>query len=298
MEPREFVPPVPKSQVTACATVALTTSYSAPMPGTGSRYIDGAVAHEKRLLTIAPVGEALAEAGSRGVGESVHGAVLGSSRLAGFADVRAAGYLAPLARAALLGEKTGRVLSRLGAEEIASFASALEIAGDHGPLAGTLTMARQAGRETTLRDAVRFVSGRDPLAREYAQSYEITGQLARPALLSALSRAGSARAALVQTYLEVLSEVPDLDVIERAGRREAEDVSRMAHGVLKAGGAFSGRGLQGVANLDGLLRDDQRLTPSASEPPVIAAAFLTAMEYGVDSLVGQLRPATGGNRGR
>jgi triphosphoribosyl-dephospho-CoA synthase len=145
---------------------------------------------------------------------------------------------------------------------------------------------------------MRFAAGRDPLAREYAQGYEITSQLARPTLLSALSRAGSARAALVQSYLEVLSEVPDLDVAGRAGRQEAEEVSRMAHGVLKSGGVFSGRGLQGVANLDGLLRDDPRLTPSATETPVIAAAFLTTMEYGTESLAGQLRPAAGGNRGR
>ena len=298
MEPRELVPPVPESQVSACAVVALTASYSAPTPGTGSRYIDGAVAHEKRLLTVTPVGEALSGAGRQGVGETVLQAALGSRNLSGFADTRTAGYLAPLARAALLGETTGRVLSRLGTDEVAPFASALEIAGDRGPLAGALVMARQAGRETTLRDAARFAAGRDPLAREYARNYEITGQLGRPALLSALSRAGSARAALVQCYLEVLSEVPDLDVVERAGRQEAEDVSRMAHGVLKSGGVFSGRGLQGVANLDGLLRGDPRLTPSATEPPVIAAAFLTTMEYGVDSLVGQLRPATGGNRGR
>ncbi|MDP8939020.1 MAG: triphosphoribosyl-dephospho-CoA synthase [Actinomycetota bacterium] len=298
MEPRELIPPVPETQVSACAVVALTTSYSAPMPGMGSRYVDGTVAHEKRLLTITPVGEALAGAGRQGVGETVLRATLGSRRLAGFDDIRAAGYLAPLARAALLGEPTGRILSRLGAGEVAPFASALEAAEDYGPLAGALAMAQQAGRETTLRDAVRFASGRDPLAREYVQGYEITGQLARPALLSALSRAGSSRAALVQSYLEVLSEVPDLDVVERAGRREAEDVSRMAHGVLKAGGVFSGRGLQGVANLDGLLRDDPRLAPSATEPPVTAAAFLTMLEYGVDSLVGQLRPATGGNRGR
>ncbi|MGB3634796.1 MAG: triphosphoribosyl-dephospho-CoA synthase [Rubrobacteraceae bacterium] len=298
MEPRELIPPVPQGLVTECAVVALTTSYSAPTPGMGSRYLDGAVAHEKRLLTVMPVGEALAGAGGQGVGETVLQATRGSHRFAGFVDVRAAGYLAPPARAALLGETTGRVLSQLSADEVSSFVAALEAAGERGPLAEALKIAQQADRGTTLRDAARFASGRDPLAREYAQGYEITLQLARPALLSALSRSGSARAALVQSYLEVLSEVPDLDVVEHAGRGEAEDVSRMAHGVLKAGGVFSGRGLQGIANLDGLLRDDPRLAPSATEPPIIAAAFLTTMEYGTDSLTGPLRPATGGNRGR
>ena len=298
MEPEEFAPPVPENQVADCALISLVTSYSAPTPGTGSRYVDGPAAHEKRLLTVTPVGQALAGAGNRGVGKTVLEAASGSRRLAGFADARVAGYLAPLARAALFGEPKELVLSRLGADEVAPLASALELAGDRGALAGSLAMVQQAGQDTPLRDAVRFAAARDPLAREYAQGYEITGQLARPALLSALSRAGSTRAALVQTYLEVLSEVPDLDVSERAGRRESEDVSRMAHGVLKAGGVFSGRGLQGIANLDGLLRDDPRLTPSATEPPVVAAAFLTTLEYGAGSLSGQLRPATGGNRGR
>jgi triphosphoribosyl-dephospho-CoA synthase len=145
---------------------------------------------------------------------------------------------------------------------------------------------------------MRFASARDPLAREYARGFEVTRELARPALLAALSRADSVRGALVQAYLEVLSEVPDLEVAQRAGGREAEDVSRMANGVLKAGGVHSRRGLEGIANLDGLLRADPRLAPSATEPPVIAATFIVALEYGPGSLSGRLRPATGYNRGR
>src|SRR3712207_9280736 len=86
------------------------------------------------------------------------------------------------------------------------------------------------------------------------------------------------------TLFRSLSEVPDLDVTGRAGRSEAEDVSRMAHGVLKAGGVHSRRGLEGIANLDGLLRADPRLAPSATEPPIIAATFLVALEYGPNAL--------------
>jgi triphosphoribosyl-dephospho-CoA synthase len=231
------------------------------------------------------------------VGETVLEAVLGSRSLAGFADARAAGYLAPLSRAALLGEPAGRILARLGPEEIPPFVAALEAAGAGGALYDALRLAREAGQETTLRDVARFAAGREALAREYTRGYEVTTQLARPAILGSLSRVESARAALVQSYLEVLAEVPDLDVVEKAGRREAEDVSRMAHGVLKAGGAHSRRGLQGIANLDGLLREDPRLTPSATEAPVLSAAFLVALEHGPESLAARVRPATG-NRGR
>ena len=250
------------------------------------------------MLSVVPAQEALAGSGRRGVGEIVLEATLASLVLAGFADPRATGYLVPFARAALLGETPGRILASLGHDELAPFARALEAAGEGGPLAGALRVALGAGENTTLRDAMRFAASRDPLAREYARGFEVTRELARPALLAALSRGDSVRGALVQAYLEVLSEVTDLEVANRAGSREAEDVSRMANGVLKAGGVHSRRGLEGVANLDGLLRADPRLAPSATEPPVIAAAFLVALEYGPGALSSQLRPATGYNRGR
>src|SRR5919199_6362416 len=227
--------PVPESLVAASSSAALALVYSAPTPGVGSRYVDGRVAHESRMLSVVSVRDALADSGRRGVGEVVLEATLASIALANFADPRAAGYLAPLARAALLGEPYGRILARLGHDDIAPFARALEAAGEDGVLAGALRVALGTGKDATLRDAMRFAAARDPLAREYARNFEITRELARPALLAALSRADSVRGALVHTYLEVLSEVPDLDVAERAGTREAEDVSRTAHGVLKAG---------------------------------------------------------------
>ena len=289
---------VPEGMVAACAATALTLVYSAPTPGTGSRYIDGRVAHEAKVLSVVPVRDALAGSGRRGVGETVLEATHSSLSLSGFADPRGAGYLAPLARAALRGESSARVLAGLGNNEIAPFARALDATRGEGALAGALSYALAAGKDATLRDAMRFSASRDALAREYARDFEVTRELARPALLSALSRSDSVRGALVQAYLEVLSEVPDLDVAGRSGRHEAEEVSRMARGVLKAGGVHSRRGLEGIANLAGLLRADPRLSPTTTEYPVIAAAFLVAVEYGPDALSHRLRPATGGDRGR
>jgi triphosphoribosyl-dephospho-CoA synthase len=290
--------PVPEARVSTSAATALTLAYSAPTPGLGSRYVDGHVAHEARVLSAMAVRDALAGAAQLGVGWTVLDATRASLSLAGFADPRATGYLVPLARAAMLGDPVGRVLAGLGHQDIDPFARALEEAGFTGPLAGALGYARGAGKDATLRDVMRFAAGRDALGREYARGFEVTRELARPALLSALSRADSVRGALVQSYLEVLSEVPDLDVANRAGTGEAEDVARMARGVLKAGGVHSRRGLEGIANLDGILRADQRLAPTATEPPVAAAAFLVALEYAPDSLAHRVRPAPGRGRGR
>ena len=289
---------LPPGQIAAAASSALTLGYGAPMPGADSRYSDGSVAHETRLLGIPAYAATLAGAESRSVGETVLEAVLGARAVSGYADLRAVGYLAPLARAALLGERVGKVLAGLTHPDVRYFGRALEEAGpEHlgGTLHGALGVALGAGRDATLRDAMRFAASANPpdaMAREYAHAFEVTRTLARPALETALARVEATRPALVQSYLEVLSEVPDGDVERRAGRREAEDVSRMAGGVIKAGGTGSRRGLQSVANLDGLLRQDARLKPSATETLIVAAAFLCGLDYGPAYLNGRVRPAS------
>ncbi|HEX2097810.1 MAG TPA: triphosphoribosyl-dephospho-CoA synthase [Rubrobacteraceae bacterium] len=287
--------PSPPEVATAAAS-ALFLGYSAPMPGVDSRYSDGTAAHETRLLGVPALAGAVSGAATRTVGETVLEAILGSHSVSGRADLRAAGYLAPLARTALLGERVGKVLAGLSHEDARLFVQALETVGPGhlgGALEGALNIALGAGRSATLRDAMRFAAERDPMAREYARDFEVTRELARPALFAALARLEAARPAFVQAYLEVLAEAPDLDVASRAGRKEAEEVSRMANGVLKAGGVSSRRGLQGITNLDGILRTDRRLSPSATEPPVIAAAFLISLEYGSDFLNYRVRPAPG-----
>jgi len=285
-------------EVSSAAAGALFLGYSAPMPGSDSRYSDGTVAHETRLLGVPALSAAVSGPVGRPVGETVLEAVLGSRSVAGgYADFRTAGYLAPLARAALLGERSSKVLAGLSHADARSFARALEAAGpEHlrGTLYGAINVALGAGRDATLRDAMRFAAAGSPgdsMAREYARDFEVTRDLARPALMGALARAEATRPAFVQAYLEVLDEVPDPDVASRAGRKEAEEVSRMAHGVLKAGGVYSRRGLQAINNLDGLLRSDARLKPSATEAPVVAAAFLLALEYGPGYLGGRVRLA-------
>ncbi len=289
---------LPANEIATAASSALILGYSAPMPGTDSRYWDGGVAHETRLLGVPTLSATLAGADDRSVGETVLEAVLGSRTVSGYADLRAAGHLAPLARAALLGERLGKVLAGLSYADVRYFARALEEAGpEHlgGTLHGALGVALGSGRDATLRDAMRFAAAASPpdaMAAEYARSFEVTRTLARPALETALARVEAARPALVQAYLEVLAEIPDAEVERRAGRKEAEDVSRMAGGVVKTGGAGSRRGLQAIANLDGILKQDARLKPSATEAKIVAAAFLCGLDRGPAYLNVRVRPAS------
>src|SRR5215216_5871939 len=81
---RQRTESVPEGLVAACATTAMMLVYSAPTPGTGSRYLDGRVAHESKVLSVVSVGDALAGSGRRGVGETVLEATVSSISFAGF----------------------------------------------------------------------------------------------------------------------------------------------------------------------------------------------------------------------
>src|SRR5919199_5472828 len=113
MGPHQGTELVSEGLVSACAATAIMLVYSAPTPGTGSRYLDGRVAHESKVLSAVSVRDALGGSGRRGVGETVLEATVSSVSLAGFADPRVAGYLAPLARGALREEPSARVLANL-----------------------------------------------------------------------------------------------------------------------------------------------------------------------------------------
>lgn len=292
------------------AFTALTVVYGAPTPGCGSRYSDdeaetGGAAFEARTLGALALRDTLLEAGSASLGELLRGSVARSRTLSGHADPRVAAYLAPLLKAAYTGRDLGAVLDEAGARDVEDFARTFGESGGYGlgprreyrKLASALGAA-VGGREVSLRDVMRFAAKADPLAREYASGFEVVRELVKPAVLVSLSRADSARAAVVQAYLETLAELPDADVAARAGEREAAEVSRMARGVVKGGGAHSRRGLEGISNLDGLLREDSRLAPTATEQLAVAAAYLVCSEYGPETLGRRLRPTAYRNRGR
>lgn len=247
---------------------------------------------------------ALLDVPDASLGKNLREAVQASRQLTGYADVRSVAYLAPLVGADVVGIKTGKALDEAGLEDAKDFLAVFG-GGDSGgvspenrALVGALDVAILGSRRVMLRDVMRFASRNDPLARDYASAFELSRDLARPAILAALSTGDSSRGAVVQSYLETLAEVPDMDVIARAGEREADEVSRMARGVVKAGGVHSRRGLEGIANLDGLLREDSRLAPTATEPVVVAAAYLVCVEHGPEVLGRRIRPTAYRNRGR
>jgi triphosphoribosyl-dephospho-CoA synthase len=127
----------------------------------------------------------------------------------------------------------------------------------------------------TLLQAMALAEDRDAIAREYVTGYAITFEIGLPALKNAFIRSGDYASAIVQSFLTILSEVPDTLIFRKKGPEAARMVSQLAEGVLAKGGVFTNEGQAALAEMDHALRDaDHRLNPGTTADLAAAAIFL------------------------
>jgi triphosphoribosyl-dephospho-CoA synthase len=187
--------------------------------------------------------------------------------------------LAPLARAAAnadgtLRERVRKVLAATTVEDARAVYAAIRLAAPGG--LGKADEQDVSGEPTlTLRDAMTLAAERDSVAREYATDYDVTFRLGVPALRRARSAGFGWRAAAVESYLEVLAEVPDTLVARKGGVAVAQAISARAREVLGTAGAARAQALEAF---DAELRaKGNRLNPGTTAD-LVAAALFVALE--------------------
>ena len=105
-------------------------------------------------------------------------------------------------------------------------------------------------RNLSLLDIFRISSGYDTISSEWTRNYPVTFNIGLPFLVRELHATGDINTAVVDTYLRILSQVPDTLVARRLGIRRAKDISNMANRTLKAGGMKIARGRKAVSKMD------------------------------------------------
>jgi len=120
---------------------------------------------------------------------------------------------------------------------------------------------------------------RDTIAREYVTDYDVTFGVAAPALRRARAQGLAWPAAIVDAYLQTLSQVPDTLIARKLGPEAARDVSRRAAEVLAEGAAGSRERARAEAELDAELRGPRnRKNPGTTADIVTAALFVLLSE--------------------
>jgi triphosphoribosyl-dephospho-CoA synthase len=127
-----------------------------------------------------------------------------------------------------------------------------------------------------LLDIARLAADRDSICREWVTNYNTTFKLGYPYFSRELARTGDLNEAAVNTYLKILSEIPDTLIARKAGIQKARWVSNRAGRALALGGLSTRRGRKEIERLDDDLRSDAHLVNPGATADITASVLALA----------------------
>jgi len=285
----------PSERIALAAEIACLLEVSAPKPGNVTRFADFSdTRYIDFLASAAVIGTVLRKVARATTGSLILEVVRETARAVGRnTNLGIALLFAPLAKAALLGGRRSlrtrvhAVLASLTSTDGQRVYEAIRLASPGG-----LGKAQQLDVRTThgrvpLMEAMRSAMERDSISREYATDFEITFTIGSPALERSMTASGDAEASIVQTYLTLLSRLPDSLIARKCGDGEAKRVSQQAGAILADGGAFTQTGRRKLARWDRALRKGgNRLNPGTTADLVASALFVVMLEKGIEYMLG------------
>jgi triphosphoribosyl-dephospho-CoA synthase len=275
------------------AEIACLLEVSAEKPGNVTpRHNFSDTKYEDFLVSATAIGRAFRHVSDSTVGETILQALKDTRALTGAnTNLGIILLLAPLAKAFTYSDKNclrdnlRHVLKNLTIEDAKLAYEAIRLAGAGGMDKIDKNDVNDNEVTITLLEAMEQAKDRDSIAREYVTGYEITIEIGLPALKGTLKEEISIPDVIVQTYLTILSQVPDTLIVRENGMDLAKDVSLRAKKVLESGGVFNEKGRDGIRKLDIFLRRgensfalDNRLNPGTTADLTASILFVYLME--------------------
>jgi len=282
--------------VSLTAQVACLLEVGSPKPGNVTRFADFSDTRYIDFLTSAAVmGMALRKADRATTGSLILEAARETARIVGRnTNLGIALLFAPLSKAALLGGRRplrsclSTVLASLTPTDGQKIYEAIRLAAPGGLGEAAQFDVRETHGKVPLLEAMRSAMERDSIASEYATDFEITFTIGAPALARFVKESGDPEASIIQTYLTLLSRLPDSLIARKCGGPEARRVSSQAGRILGLGGAFTEAGRQKLPGWDRALRKGgNRLNPGTTADLTAAALFVVMLEKGIEYMLGR-----------
>lgn len=282
------MPHLKPDEVAQAAQIACLLEVSADKPGNVTRHKDfWDLQHEDFLLSAVAIGPAIREAKEKTVGETILTAIRDTLRfVASNTNLGIVLLFAPLAKAygpGELRENLREVLASLTVDDARKAYQAIRLSKPGGMGRLENYDIREEEVDITLREAMWLASkDRDSIAKEYVTNFESTFELGYPCLMKYWVESHKLLDSIVQTYLTILTEVPDTLIKRTNGPAIAEDISQRAKKALKLGGVFSAQGRKAVREFDRFLREEEDgLNPGTTADLVTASLFVALLKGGL-----------------
>lgn len=132
----------------------------------------------------------------------------------------------------------------------------------------------------TLFEVFKLAANHDSICSEWVTTYRTTFELGYPYFDSQLKKSGNINEATVNTYLKVLSQIPDTLIARKAGRQKSNWVSKRALNVIELGGTSTSAGLKEIRRFDAELRRNGHFLNPGATADIIAAILSLALLSG------------------
>jgi triphosphoribosyl-dephospho-CoA synthase len=113
----------------------------------------------------------------------------------------------------------------------------------------------------------------DTICSEWVNNYPITFDQAYPSLAKRLKNQGDPNDAIVQTFLEVLAEVPDTFIARKTGMEKSREISLKARHILNLGGIETSVGKKNLNDFDQELRKSNNILNPGTTADILTAAL-------------------------
>jgi triphosphoribosyl-dephospho-CoA synthase len=125
----------------------------------------------------------------------------------------------------------------------------------------------------SLYEVFKIAEKYDTVCSEWVNNYPVTFDLAYPSLVKRLQHDGDPSDAIVQTFLEVLAEVPDTFIARKTGIEKSREISLKARQILNLGGIETAVGKKSLSKFDLELRKSSNLLNPGTTADILAAAL-------------------------
>ncbi len=127
------------------------------------------------------------------------------------------------------------------------------------------SIAQIRERNLSLHEVFRISAEYDTISREWVTDFTVTLDIGLPFLKRELKATGDINVAVVDTYLGILSRVPDTLIARKHGPQMARAISLRARQVLGLGGMKTAGGRRAVERMDDeLQKPDHALNPGTT----------------------------------
>ncbi|MGQ9565747.1 MAG: triphosphoribosyl-dephospho-CoA synthase [Candidatus Bathyarchaeales archaeon] len=128
---------------------------------------------------------------------------------------------------------------------------------------------------TTLYDIFKISAKYDSIANEWINNYHVTFNIGYKTLQKELETKNNINHAIIQTFLQIISQIPDTLIARKNGTEKAKKISQQAKHVLELGGLNTEQGKKAIAKLDYTLRDNKnKLNPGTTADLITATLTL------------------------